>query len=317
MTAKKLVSLIIVNYNAGDLLDRCLESVLTQTYPAWELIIVDNASTDNSLASAAKVEQVRIIRNKTNVGFAAAQNQGIRAANGAYLMPLNFDINTTPTFLSEMVAALEADPRIGSVCGKLLQMSDQWIPTGKIDSAGMLLLPSGTPYSRGAGEFDHGQYGQQQEVFGALGAAPLYRREMLSDIAFDGQYFDERFFMWYEDVDLDWRASLRGWICHFIPTAVAYHVGHPEVRRDSFHVYTTVRNRWWMLLTNLGKNELCYCCSALIKYEISLFLYVVRIRLLLTYFTALRDALTAHNYISQKRQFVRSRAVRTLWRHTE
>ena len=317
MTAKKLVSLIIVNYNAGDLLGRCLASVVTQTYPTWELIIVDNASTDNSLAGAAKVEKARIIRNNINVGFAAAQNQGIRAANGAYLMPLNFDIRMTPTFLAEMVAAIEANSRIGSVCGKLLRMTADWRPTQEIDTTGLIMLSSLVGVSRGHGQQDRGQFDHDTQIFGAQGAAPLYRREMLEDIAFADQFFDEHYFMWYEDVDLDWRAYLYGWECRFAPHAVAYHLGHPDTKRqNAFHVKTTVRNRWWMLLTNLAAKELRHCWSALIKHEISLFLYVVRIRLLPAYLAALRECLTARSYIRHKRQVVRSRAARTLWSRT-
>lgn len=309
--------MVIVNYNAGDFLHRCLDYVMTQTYPAWEAIIVDNDSRDNSLAQVESLERVTIIRNQQNQGFAAAQNQGLCMAHGAYLMPLNFDIRMTPTFLVKLVAALDADPSAGLACGKLLRMTPEWEPTEVIDTTGLLMRRSLVPASRGHGELDRSQFDRSLQVFGAQGAAPLYRREMLDDIAFNGQYFDERFFMWYEDVDLDWRAYLRGWECRFVPEAIAYHLGHPDAkRRTAFHVQTTLRNRWLMLLTNLALPELRQCWPAWVKYEISQCLYVTRSGFLVAYLAALRELFTSRDYIAHKRRWVRSRAVRKLWSTT-
>lgn len=314
MTSLPLVSIIIVNYNAGDFLRRCLTYVMQQTYPAWEVIIVDNASQDDSLAQVEGLDRVTIIRNRSNVGFAAGQNQGIAAARGAYLMPLNFDIRMTPTFLVELVAALEADATVGSACGKLLRMTPDWTPTQEIDTTGLLMPKSLAPTSRGHGQLDRGQFDHSTVVFGAQGAAPLYRREMLEDIAFDGQLFDERFFMWYEDADLDWRAYLQGWTCRFVPSAIAYHLGHTDTKRqNAFHVKTTLRNRWWMVATNLSGAELRRCWPALSRYEVSQFLYVLRAGLLSAYVAALREALAGRKYVARKRHWVRSRAVRALW----
>ena len=310
-----LISIVIVNYNSGDWLRRCLSYVAEQTYPHWEVIVVDNASQDDSLARVNGFDRLRIIRNQDNRGFAAAQNQGILAGQGTYIMPLNFDIRMTPTYLSAMVAALESDQRIGSVCGKLLKMTPDWQPTQEIDTTGLLMQPSLIAVSRGHGQTDIGQFDQQSLIFGAQGAAPLYRREMLEDIAFEGQFFDARYFMWYEDVDLDWRAYLRGWECRFAPRAVAYHLGHPNAdRQTAFHVQTTVRNRWLMLLTNLGRDELKDSLLALLKHEIGLLLYVLRIGRLSAYLSALVALFSHRSYIVAKRRWVRSRAARPLWR---
>lgn len=314
MTSPPLVSIVIVNYNAGDFLRRCLTYIMAQTYSAWEVIIVDNASQDDSLAQVKGLDRVTVVRNRSNVGFAVGQNQGLHAARGAYLMPLNFDIRMTPTFLAELTAILDAEPQVGSACGKLLRMTPDWEPTQEIDTTGLLMSRSLAPMSRGHGELDHGQFDHRPLIFGAQGAAPLYRREMLEDIAFEGQYFDERFFMWYEDVDLDWRAYLRGWQCHFVPTAVAYHQGHPDTNRQTpFHVRTTVRNRWLMLLTNLAGDELRGCWASWLKYEIGQLRHVIRIGRLPAYLAVVRELLTHRDYIVRKRRWVRSRAVRSLW----
>lgn len=314
MTPSALVSIVIVNYNAGDFLRRCLTYILAQTYPAWEVIIVDNASQDGSLAEIKGLERVTIIHNQHNRGFAAAQNQGLRVARGKYLMPLNFDIRMTPPFLAELVAALNADPEIGLVCGKLLRMTPEWELTEEIDTTGLLMGRSMIPTSRGHGEMDSGQFDHLPQVFGAQGAAPLYRREMLDDIAFEGQYFDERFFMWYEDVDLDWRAYLRGWECRFVPTAIAYHLGHPDAKRQTaFHVRTTVRNHWLMLLTNLAGAELRRCWISWLRHEIGQLRHVIRINQFPAYLAAVRELAAHRDYIVRKRRWVRFRAVRSLW----
>lgn len=314
MSSPALVSIVIVNYNAGDFLRRCLTYVMAQTHPSWEVIIVDNASQDDSLAQVDGLERVTIIRNRSNLGFAAGQNQGLIMARGTYLMPLNFDIRMTTTFLAQLVAALDSNPTSGSACGKLLRMNPDWTPTQEIDTTGLLMPRTLAPTSRGHGQIDRGQFNYPIQVFGAQGAAPLYRREMLADAAFDGQYFDERFFMWYEDVDLDWRSYLRGWTCSFVPSAVAHHLGHADTKRqNSFHIKTTLRNRWWMLLTNLSGSELRQCWSTLLKYEAGQFLYVLRVGCFLAYVSALRELLTSRRYVARKRRWVRSRAVRSLW----
>ncbi len=310
MQSEPLVSMVIVNYNSGELLRRCLESVRIQTYPKWEVIIVDNASHDASLRTVEGLDRITIVRNNRNVGFAAGQNQGMRQALGRYLMPLNFDIEMTPQFLDHMVAAIESSPSIGTVTGKLMQMGEEAKRLDLFYSTGHLMPPNRFPLHRGAGERDCGQYDQIEEVFGAPGAAPLYRREMLEDVAFQGQYFDESFFTWYEDVDLDWRAQWRGWKCLYTPWAVAYHRGHPEgLGRNLKHIAISIRNRWLMI----AADECMVCASrnafALIGYELGLLRYVVRANLPSAYAKALWSFVHLLPLAQKKRQHIRKRAV--------
>ena len=246
-----LVSVVIVNFNSGAYLDRCLDSLHQQSFRDFETIVVDNASADRSLEAAESRPWVSVIRNQANLGFAAGQNQGLRRAGGRYLMPLNFDILLRPDFLECMIAALESYPSAGTVSGKLLRMLPDGSPTGELDNAGLLLSRRRMPQHRGIGERDRGQYQQRELVFGAMGAAALYRRQMLEEIAYKGQYFDESFFTWYEDIDLDWRGRLQGWDCLYTPEAVAYHVGDPQKNHlTAFAARHTIRNRWQMILSN-------------------------------------------------------------------
>ncbi|RMD96896.1 MAG: glycosyltransferase family 2 protein [Deltaproteobacteria bacterium] len=250
------VSVVIVNWNGGELIDGCLRSLQAQDYPGpIETIVVDNASTDGSPARILEAfPGIRMIRNHRNRGFAAAQNQGLRIATGRYCLPLNFDIVLTPSFLSEMVAAIGEDPAIGIVSGKLLRLDSRTASERIIDSTG-IVMPFHFPVARGQEEADRGQYDTPCEVFGACGAAPLYRREMLTDIAIRGEFFDETFVTYVEDVDLSWRAQLRGWRCRYTPRAVAFHL-RGATRRENpreQEVYYRIgyRNRYLMLVKNL------------------------------------------------------------------
>jgi GT2 family glycosyltransferase len=308
-----LVSITIVNYNAGMQLGRCLEYIEQQTYRNWEALVIDNASQDGSLDEVEWLAPEHVIRNSANVGFAAAQNQALRRASGTYLMPLNYDIRMEPGYVEALVLALEADPSLGSACGKLLCMDEYWRPSDIIDTTGLIMGHDCAPRSRGHGEQDIGHYDASTAVFGAQGAAPLYRRDMLEDVAWNGQYFDERYFMWYEDTDLDWRAYLRGWKCQYVPAAVAYHAGHSGARRERLYVVTTLRNRWWMMLTNLGLRDLARGWKGILRQEWSQLRYVVGAGLLRHYVSAALQAVSKPAYVIGKRRAVRSRAIKALW----
>lgn len=302
------VSVIIVNYNAGEYLQSCVESIRLQTLREHEIIIVDNCSTDRSLDWLFWGNDIRLVKNECNLGFAAAQNQGMRLARGRYLMPLNFDILLEHRFLEEMVAAMGLSERIGAVSGKLLRLTEQG-QSNVIDNAGLLLSRRRVPLHRGRGEVDAGQYDEYVRVFGAMGAAALYRREMLEDIAYNGQYFDESYFMWYEDIDLDWRARLRGWDCLYTPRAVAYHVGDVHGHgRSRLGARVSMRNRWKTILTNECAGCLARNCLHLLGEELALLGHVARFGLFREYMWAVSSLLTCLPEILKKRRWVRSRA---------
>jgi GT2 family glycosyltransferase len=148
-----LISIVIVNYNAGLLLRKVVESVERQTLGAFELLIIDNASKDDSLSSVADGgllgDRFRIIRNLQNTGFAAGQNQGFRLGRGRYCMSLNFDVVLSPDYLQKALAVMEAIPRLGMLSGKLLRMTSEGEPTLSIDNAGLLLPRHRRPVHRG------------------------------------------------------------------------------------------------------------------------------------------------------------------------
>src|SRR5262245_8585133 len=221
--AEELVSVLIATFNSAATLPACLESLRAQTYPRLELIIVDNASTDKTLqALGAAPGNASLIVNPRNTGFAAAQNQAMQNARGEWLLSLNPDVVLAPDFVSQLIAAGKADGRAGTVCGKLLRWQPK-APTQKsniLDSTGIYFLRNLRHLDRGADEVDRGQYDRMEYVFGATGAAALYRRSMVEDVSVEGEFFDQDFFSYREDADVAWRAQLMGWRCLYVPRAV-------------------------------------------------------------------------------------------------
>lgn len=303
------VSIVIVNYNSGIFLPQCFESILAQTIP-YEVILVDNASADGSLERIPVTENMQVLRNAENLGFAKAQNQGMRLARGKYVLPMNPDIILEPDCLEEMVRAMLQGERIGTVAPKLLRMNARLEKTNQFDNAGLLLPAGRIPYHRGRDETDAGQYDQPVRMFGAMGAAALYRRNMLEDIAYKGQYFDESFFTWYEDIDLDWRARLRGWECAYAPRAVAYHVGDPHGHgRSKFGAMTSMRNRWMMILANECPRCFVMNSQAILKEEFGLIKHIIKHGLYVSYLRALASWFAYLPQVIKKRKFVQSRAI--------
>jgi GT2 family glycosyltransferase len=304
-----LVSIIIVNYNAGFYLKQCIESIISQTLKSFEIIVIDNHSTDDSLEWVTPADIIQIIRNPSNVGFAKGQNQGMRLARGKYILALNFDIVLQPNFLEEMVTAIELSVSIGTVSGKMLRLENGRQVVNVIDNTGLLLPERRVPIHRGQGEIDTGQYNEVIKVFGAMGSAALYRREMLEDIAYQGQYFDETYFMWYEDIDLDWRGRLIGWDCVYNPKAVVYHVGDVHGHgKSKLGARVSMRNRWRTILSNECVHCIIKNIYPLIKEEFALLFYVVRFGLIKEYAWAALSFLITLPYTFKKRQWVRSQA---------
>ena len=258
MPLYEMVSVTLVTYNSGRFIKRCLESVLEQKYPELEIVVVDNASTDGTVDILEQFEdRVRLAYNDENIGFASAQNQAIGLSRGEWVLTLNPDVLLMPGFIQGMVDAGQLHPRIGSVCGKLLAILSNFELPEKplIDSTGMFFTPMLRHLDRGSQEPDGGHFNNFEYVFGATAAAALYRREMIDDIAIDGEFFDSDFFVYREDADVAWRAQLLGWRCLYTPHPKGYHVRNvlPGIRRalpPEINMHS-VKNRFLMRIKNM------------------------------------------------------------------
>jgi GT2 family glycosyltransferase len=272
---KPLVSIVVVTWNSARFLPRCFAGLRAQTYEPVEVIVVDNASSDESLALAAGYT---IIRNETNRGFSAAVNQGIAVARGQFVLLCNPDAFLDERYVAELVNAMTADDRAGSATGTLLREDGD-----VVDSAGIRMTRSGrhldinafSPQGgekvpegrmRGPGEKPSpglrppspavAGEGSAIEVFGVSGAAGMYRMSFLRDVAIEGEIFDEDFFAFREDADIAWRGRLFGWRSIHVPAALGRHVRRvtPERRGElppeiNMH---SVKNRFLLRMKNEG-----------------------------------------------------------------
>jgi len=257
----KYVSIIIPNWNGIKFIQVCLDSVLRSEYRPFEVIVVDNGSSDGSREvvesyleqDAGEIRQgnvpvVRLVRLKKNRGFARACNEGINVARGEYFILLNNDVEVTSGWLSALVEGMERHPECGMGTSKMVQYDNR----RQIYNTGDLFKVWGTGGARGFGELDHGQYETEEYVYGACAGAGIYRRTLFEKIGL----FDEKFFIFAEDVDLNLRAAQKGFRCVYIPKAVVYHWGTATVGFNSNrHVFLFLRNNLFVLVKNYSLRE--------------------------------------------------------------
>jgi GT2 family glycosyltransferase len=209
-------SVIIPHWNGLEHLDTCLQSLRSQRYRDFEIILVDNGSTDGSQDYVrTHYPEVRLVELGTNRGFTGACNAGYAVAAGDYIVLLNNDTETDPGWLSALAGAFARHPRAGILASKLLLFDRR----DHFHAAGDTYRVDGIPGNRGVWEEDKGQYQREELVFSACAAAAAYRREMVSQIGF----LDDDFYFSCEDVDIAWRANLTGWQVIYVPRAVVYH----------------------------------------------------------------------------------------------
>ncbi len=245
-----------MNFNGERIIGPCLDSVLVQSCPAPEVIVVDNASSDRSLdILSSHYPSVKLIASATNQGYAGGCNVGIQAASGELIAVLNNDIVLDPGWLRAMQIAVSDS--YGMWASLVVFAHDPQV----VDSAGDGMAVIGAGYKRGHGQ-PTSRYDKQEEVFGACAAAALYRRSVLEELG----GFDSDFFLIYEDGDLSTRARLRGHRCLFVPAAKAIHHVNASIRTFS-HTYVFYGHRnseylfWknmpgWMLLRFLPERLL-------------------------------------------------------------
>jgi len=250
-TALPLVSVVIVNYNGLRFLPGCLGSLAHTTYPELEILLVDNASTDRSVAFVEEnYPQVRIIRSEINRSYAGGNNLGIRAAHGKYIVLLNNDTEVVPGWLEPLVDELEQDPEVAACQPKILQLThkDTFEYAG---GSGGFMDRYGFPFLRGrvfySLEKDQGQYDDATDIFWASGAALAIRKDALDEVGL----LDEDFVLHMEEIDLCWRLQLHGYRLRVRPDATVHHYGGGTLGHEKYaKMYHNHRNSVFILLKN-------------------------------------------------------------------
>lgn len=239
---KIIVSVIIPNWNGSDLLEDCLNSLGKQTFRNFEVILVDNGSTDNSLEYVENnFPEVKIIKLKKNFGFARAINEGVKVSEAEYVVFLNNDTKVDKDWLKNLVEYADKHPEVISVNSKLLNFYDNKV----IDGVGMMINEVGQAKSIGWQEKDKGQYDKESYVFGATGGAALFRRKDFIKVGL----FDENFFMYSEEVDFAFRAQFLGYKSLLCPKAIVFHKHKATAQKLPAHIeYWQFRNMIQTLL---------------------------------------------------------------------
>jgi len=254
------VSLITVLYNSSDQVEGWAETVLSLSLPPDEILVVDNASQDRGTETVKRhFPAAQIVRNENNLGFGAACNQALSLARGEYVFLLNPDARLEGDYLEILVGLLRENSQCGAVSGKLFKGD------GRIDSAGQILQRNRQVHNRGAGQTDRDLYQEEEAVFGVPGAAALYRRQALDQIALDGEVFDPIFFLYYEDSDLSWRLRLAGWECWYTHRASGIHPS--EGALDSWRKIHLRCNRLLMMVKNEEISDFAKDLHPILRYE--------------------------------------------------
>jgi GT2 family glycosyltransferase len=253
------VSVVVPAHDAPELLDRCLASLERQHFPAVEVIVVDDGSSRPLAARGYRT----IVTLPARQGFAAAANAGAAASRGAFVGFVNSDVEVEPEWLGELVACAERHARAAVVTGKILRARDPRV----LDGAGDGITRALKAYRRGEGSRENGRFDDERQIFSASGTACLWRADAFRVLG----GFDERFVLYYEDVDLGFRARRRGWECWYTPTARAVHVGGGSTapwRRELDETYA-LRNRWATVAKNAPREWLLRNAPLIVAAEAS------------------------------------------------
>ncbi len=255
------VSVVIPNWNGIHLVGMCLDSMEKSDFEDFETIVVDNGSTDGSKEMIKeKYPWVRLVELPKNLGFAIACNEGYKASKGEYICLLNNDIEVAEDWLSELYAGMERHPECGMGTTKMMFLHDR----EAFYNTGDLFHIWSAGGGRGQGEKDVGQYDKEEYVFGACAGAGIYRRSFFESIGL----FDEDFFIFAEDVDLNMRGQLRGLKTVYLPKAKVYHIGTATVGLYSDrYVYLCKRNDMLVLIKNYSLGLFFRYLPTILKHQ--------------------------------------------------
>ena len=257
-----LVSIIILNYNAGKLIHDCIESIYKSHNRNFEVILVDNASSDKTYKECKeKFDDIILLENKKNLGYCEGNNVGIRHAQGKFVVVLNPDTLVEPEWLDELISAYEKNGD-GIYQPKILANTDH----SMLLSTGQVLQLFGFGYSRAKGDNDTNQYNKFEKISYASGTCLFTTKKILEKLSL----FDPFLFAYHDDLDLCWRAAMIGINSFYVPTSIIYHpIEGYSFKWSQFKFYLMERNRQYCLLTHFSKSTYFKMLPALILTDIA------------------------------------------------
>lgn len=286
-TSNKLISVVVVAGGKENYLQSCLDSIKNQTHSNFEIIVIDNSLKTNFAEEIIKsYPEIKLYSQPENLFYSAGLNKGIQESNADFVLCLNDDVVLDAGFIQEALSGFLVDSCVGLVSGKILRQDKV-----TLDSTGLFLTPWRTARERGYGRRAADRFNLPGYIFAAGGAAAFYRRSMLEEIKIDCEYFDSDFRMFYEDLDIAWRANLFGWKAYYIPGAIAYHlrgasarakagIGKPFARRylnDELYL-DLIKNRYLSIIKNESFCGFLFHLPLIIIYDFLSFLYVLALK---------------------------------------
>ena len=286
------ISIIILNYNAGDLLEKCISSIVKSNYENIEIILVDNASQDHShIKCKEKFSQIKLIENKENLGYCEGNNIGIKSANGEYIIILNPDTEVESNWIEEFIKEFN-NHGDGLYQPKLLAVSDK----SRINSAGNMMNIFGFGFSSGKGKKDSKKFGNFKPINYASGACLFTSKKILDKIGL----FDPYLFAYHDDLELGWRALQLGIKSFYVPTVIVYHAESFSFKWSSKKFYLLERNRWYCILTHYSKSTFYKILPGLIIVEIIMILYFLSKGMLKEKIQVLKDLIKDRKLIKKR-----------------
>jgi len=292
---KGLISIIIPNWNGAKFLADCIDSIYSQTCNQYEIIVVDNGSSDSSIEVLKSYPELKTILLDKNYGFAKACNLGILNAQGEYIALINNDVILNDDWIEQVIIGFQRNKDFDFMATKILCMDKSSV----IDSAGFEISSPGAVY------FYHGKKAEdpivmkKRETFGAVATAAIYRTEVLTKIGL----FDEDFFAYAEDTDLSFRARLAGFRCIYLPTVICRHFGSGTGKLYSpFHAFYVRRNSEYLFILNMQSYLFWKYLIPHIGYELASLMLYFRIGLAREWFRAKYEAIKMLKKNMKKRQ---------------
>ncbi|WP_163336905.1 glycosyltransferase family 2 protein [Desulfopila sp. IMCC35008] len=292
-----IFEIIIPNWNGKQLLAECLQSLRKQTSQEFSVTVVDNGSTDGSVQLLQEeYPEVNLVCFDQNRGFSVAVNAGICQSSTDWIFLLNNDIEVAPTCIEELLKGIQAYPSYDSFALRMMSFNQRDV----FDGAGDAVLRGGVGYRIGTMEKGHGQYDNDRDVFGACGGAALYSRKFFKTVGI----FDEDFFAYLEDVDLNMRAVKAGLKCKYLASATVYHIGSASTgsKINPMTIRLSTKNNWNVLVKNYPASLLFRLAPVIAIYQFMWFLFVCKKLMIAPYFQGLNAAVSQYKRMKPKRR---------------